>query len=437
MRVAVYVIIALSVLIGGTVRSVEARTALHDYVLQSQDAYEWYAHSRQTIDNITWYELELVSQRWQETTWRHRLNILLPENCASAKTALLFITGSGSGRDEIQYLAPVAQRLQVPVAILHDVPNQPILGGLREDAAIAQTFMMFLESGDSTVPLLIPMVKSAVQAMDAVSAFWQQYANGQELSFVVSGASKRGWTTWLTAAVDSRVQAIAPIVYDNLDLPTQMEHQLAVWGAYSPQIRDYTQFDLQAQLDTPQGRALVEIVDPFAYRDKISVPKMIIQGTNDPYWPVDALNLYYSELKGPTSIVYVPNEGHGLEDITRAQLGIAALMEGLRQNQPLPEFTWQYHMDSNGLTLRTTANRAERIRYWVADSAVRDFRDAEWRVVHEHNRTKQTNQAEGGLTSATAVLQLPDTGYRAVFAEADFDFHGIPLSLSTQIKVLP
>jgi PhoPQ-activated pathogenicity-related protein len=45
----------------------------------------------------------------------------------------------------------------------------------------------------------------------------------------VAGASKRGWTTWLTPAVDKRVRAIVPIVLDILNIVPNINHH---WQAY-------------------------------------------------------------------------------------------------------------------------------------------------------------------------------------------------------------
>ena len=60
--------------------------------------------------------------------------------------------------------------------------------------------------------------------MDAVQEFLasDQTANtGGKLKiekFVVSGGSKRGWTTWLVGIVDPRVMAIVPVVIDAAEL---------------------------------------------------------------------------------------------------------------------------------------------------------------------------------------------------------------------------
>jgi putative ABC transport system permease protein len=56
------------------------------------------------------------------------------------------------------------------------------------------------------------MTKAAVRAMDAVQAALAEGGLPHVEKFVVAGGSKRGWTTWLAAAVDPRVAAIAPIV---------------------------------------------------------------------------------------------------------------------------------------------------------------------------------------------------------------------------------
>ena len=67
------------------------------------------------------------------------------------------------------------------------------------------------------------MVKASVRAMDCVAEFLatselEELQGFTAAYWAVSGASKRGWTTWLVGAVDpTRVVAIAPIVLDALN----------------------------------------------------------------------------------------------------------------------------------------------------------------------------------------------------------------------------
>ena len=229
--------------------------------------------------------LALTSQVWQGITWKHELSVYEPREIAHADAMLLFITGgdhnSKQNDNDHKQAFMLAQLCGARVAVLRQVPNQPLLDGKTEDELIAETFVRYLKTGDENWPLLFPMTKSAVRAMDALQAFAKEKGKPVE-RFVVTGGSKRGWTTWLTGAVDDRVVAIAPMVIVMLNLGKQGPNQLKVWGKYSEQIDDYVARGLMEKTDTPEGTKLWKMVDPFTYRDRLTKPKLLDQRRQRP-----------------------------------------------------------------------------------------------------------------------------------------------------------
>ena len=127
------------------------------------------------------------------------------------------------------------------------------------------------------------MTKAAVRALDTVTAFMAS-AKGGDIKvdrFVVTGASKRGWTTWSTAIVDKRVVAIIPIVIDMLNIEPSFKHHKAAYGFYAPAVGDYTAKGVMNWIGTPQNAKLKVIEDPYEYRDRLTLPKFCINSAGD------------------------------------------------------------------------------------------------------------------------------------------------------------
>jgi len=374
------------------------------------------------------YPVKLTSQVWQGITWKHNLHIVKPAQLEIPDTALLFITGSGEGKTELAIATILANTLRAVVAVLHDVPNQPLFGGLTEDDLIAHTFVKYLETKDKTWPCLFPMTKSAVKAMDAVQEVAKKKLGVQIERFVVSGASKRGWTTWFTGTLgDPRVAGIAPLVYDNLNLPAQMAHQLESFGTYSEQIEPYTRRGLPDMVKSEAGRELARIVDPYTYRDKITMPKMIIVGTNDRYWPLDASNLYWDGLVGEKFILHIPNAGHGLDDRARVLNTLVAFFLKIAGRTQFPNLSWSFAEAGDGLTLSVASTPApQAVTIWVAGAPTKDFRDAKWEA--------RAPRLSGG--KYLYKLLRPSGGYGAMFAEAKYSAGRREYTLSTNVQIV-
>lgn len=391
------------------------------------------------IGATEYLELILTSQTWRGIPWKHQLFVLRPARIRSeSRQALLFIHG-GRWKEEYEAVrsqaelprearlfARLAETLRSPVGVLRQVPHQPLFD-LREDALIAYTFDQFLTTGESDWPLLLPMVKSAVRGMDAVQTVVRERWQLPIESFTVSGASKRGWTSWLTAAIDARVAAVAPMVIDVLNMLAQVDHQKATWGELSDEVRDYSDLDIPARLRSGRGEELLAIVDPYSYRDRLLQPKLILLGTNDRYWPLDALSLYWSELPGPRHVLYFPNQGHDFRDFDRLISSLSALHRYAERREPLPRLSWEFALQRKRLVLTVQADRTpQRVRFWSARSRDRDFRSARW--------ASRSCARSGGRH--VCEVSLAEKSLTAMFAELSFkDRHEPVFSLSTTVCI--
>jgi PhoPQ-activated pathogenicity-related protein len=407
-----------------------ARADLPTYVKQADDAFAWELEANRDIIGGKVLRLKLTSQVWQDITWKHQLYVCEPADVKYDDTMLLVIAGGRNGREprDRDYLLGMglARLCGGRVAVLAQVPNQPLLGDRVEDDLISETFVRYLDTGDEGWPLLFPMVKSAVRSMDALQAWANQERDTQVKRFVITGGSKRGWTTWLTGAVDDRAAAIAPMVIDTLNIPKQIPNQLRRWGKFSEQIADYTRRGLvQPENQTPKHQRLWSMVDPYTFRAKLTMPKLIILGTNDRYWTLRALDNYWDGLKGPKWVVYVPGAGHGLQpNVHYALNGAAALFRHTASGKALPELSWQRERPDGALRIRVTPSPApKKATLWTARAATKDFREASWQAAPMRREND----------SYVGEAPLSNDAFVAVLGDLEFEIDGLSYHLSTQI----
>ena len=414
---------------------------LDAYIHNGDNSFRWEMVDYARDDNGVHCVVNMTSQTWHDIVWKHTMYMVEPVKLTDPDHCILFITGGANGdgprADEMQTANFIANLSGMYVAVIWQVPNQPLLGGFNEDGLITETLLKAIETKDTSWPLLFPMAKSAVRAMDTVQELLLRYRNRNIRGFVVFGASKRGWTTWLTAATkDHRVIAISPMVINTLNMQPQSEYQMANWGFYSEQIGDYSRRKLlSGQEDPTSSREDMEfrdrlwrMIDPYFYRTRVTIPKLLIHGTNDRYWNLDATKFYWNDLVGPKYILTLPNVGHNLgEERKKAMTTVAAYAKLVCDNGILPSMTWKQETKEDEYTLSVTSNiPAKGAKLWVAYNEDRDFREAKW-------TSTDLQPLPGGRGDFFATLKKPTSGFIGFYIELETEYEGIPCSLTTEI----
>lgn len=428
---------------------------LKNYVYSNDGKFQWNVVSALPGAGYTAYIVNMTSQQWltpADTTsslWKHWVIVVVPTG-PIAPTALLFVDGGSNSATPPTSIEPGliqgALLTHSVVIDLQDVPNEPETFSSEfpptsrtEDEIIAYTFDHFLnDTSDTEWPALLPMTKSAVKGMDMVQAFIPTVASNQQINnFVVSGGSKRGWTTWLTAAVDDRVVAIAPIVFDALNLDEQMVHHYGAYGFFSPAIKPYQDLNVFDRIETNPGQELGQIVDPYRYiyNGRFNIPKLLLDSTGDQFFLPDSAQFYIHDLPGNTYLDYVPNSSHGLGDSvdvsTAAFNSLITFYASVLTNTALPQYSWSIQPD--GSIQAQTGTAPSQVLLWQATNPdARDFRKQFTNVVYT-----STPIANHGAGVYTADVPTPATGATAFFIQFTYPspLTGLSYTFTTEIHV--
>lgn len=446
LALAFTLVLAFGTRAADTARRGATATALDRYVAQPDASFTWKKAAELSDPAGTAYVLDLVSQNWltpaevDRTEWRHWLTIIKPANLAHS-TALLFISGGanrpGTPPRPSSQLIEIAKSTQSVVVELRMVPNQPLTfhgdGQPRvEDDLIAYGWDQFLRTGDERWPTRLPMTKAAVRAMDATTAFLASAEGGAAKvdTFVVAGASKRGWTAWTTAAVDRRVVALVPLVIDVLNVEQSMDHHFRAYGFFAPAVGDYVRHRIMDWLGTPESKALYAIEDPFSYRDRFTMPKLLINACGDQFFLPDSSQFYFGQLPGEKFLRYIPNTDHSLKNSDAYQT-LGAWQHATVHRTPLPQFSWKRTADGT-LTVTAKTKPTAALLWQATNPAARDFRLETFGPGWTSTPVTPTGDTYSAKSSA------PTAGWTASFIELTFDVGAItPLKLTTDIAVTP
>ena len=426
----------------------EEYTSMSDYIESTKNEFSYDIQEVMYEENWTGYHIKMISGEWldskkvDQVEWWHYVDIIIPKQTTSS-TGIMFIDGGEKSEDYFRLDAQSirnAIKTEAVIVNVSNIPFQPLnflsseQDSFEEDDLIAFAWNKFLKQGakQKDVEWLprFPMTRAIVRAMDLAQEIVLQNDIVVK-DFVVSGASKRGWTAWTTAAVDSRVKAVVPMVIDMLNLVPSFENHYRSYGEFSPAVQEYVNYNIQDWLGTEEFKVLMSYIEPFSFIDKFTMPKYIINAGSDEFFSTDSWRFYYDKLPGEKIIRYVPNKNHSLDGRYLTE-DLVSYFYRVINDIEIPSLSW--NLSDNKLIAELDYDGDYDVSVWTAkNDNGRDFRLWE----------------EGELWEETSIGKLANNkyelnvnsnfkGYKATMIEFTIDPESeFPLIISTGPFVFP
>ena len=426
----------------------EQYTSMSNYIESTKNEFSYDIQEVIYEENWTGYHIKMISGEWldskkvDQVEWWHYVDIIIPKQTTSS-TGIMFIDGGEKSEDYFRLDAQSirnAIKTEAVIVNVSNIPFQPLnflsseQDSFEEDDLIAFAWNKFLKQGakQKDVEWLprFPMTRAIVRAMDLAQEIILQNDIVVK-DFVVSGASKRGWTAWTTAAVDSRVKAVVPMVIDMLNLVPSFENHYRSYGEFSPAVQEYVNYNIQDWLGTEEFKVLMSYIEPFSFIDKFTMPKYIINAGSDEFFSTDSWRFYYDKLPGEKIIRYVPNKNHSLDGRYLTE-DLVSYFYRVINDIEIPSLSW--NLSDNKLIAELDYDGEYDVSVWTAkNDNGRDFR-----LWEEGELWEETSIGKFANNKYELNVNSNLKGYKATMIEFTIDPESeFPLIISTGPFVFP
>ncbi|ELU12570.1 hypothetical protein CAPTEDRAFT_201616 [Capitella teleta] len=445
---------------------------LFEYVQRPDDSFAFEEIETYQEDDYVVHVLNMTSQTWMDdsfsdrSVWWHYVVIVRPTEVKTISDQGGIFVGLGDMDDEpphpdtdpfIPLLVQLSLSTESVAAMVTNVPQQPCVFGAdpegkprSEDDIISWTWANFMndtENRNTDSLLYMPMVKSIVKAMDAITAFTTEQDEFWEIDkYVITGPSKRGWTTWLTGAVDERVVGMAPMVLTMLNMIPNMHHHYQSMGGWSWAFGDYWRAGLTSRLDDEDTKLVTAAQDPYELREYMTMPKLVIKAANDEFFMLDDSQFFFDELPGVKYNFILQNAMHFM--VGHYDRLVAELSTFFLHDVTFPSL--DYNMTSNetnAVTTLTLEEEPHNITVWYAyTNNEDDRRDWRWLVLGENGTEVQTGvrfhrgeYEDMGDLEFRAEFEAPESGWIGFFVTVMFEseIDGRYIEFSTEPNIVP
>jgi PhoPQ-activated pathogenicity-related protein len=173
------------------------------------------------------------------------------------------------------------------------------------------------------------------------------------------------------------------------------------------------------------------ISDPYSYRARYTMPKLIITASGDQFFLPDSSQFYFKDLPGEKHLLTEANADHSLKG-TDVLESVAAFYQSVLDGGKRPNMNWVFEPDGS---IKVTMDRKPlTVKLWQETNPLhRDFRVE---AIGRGYQSTALSEVSPGVY--VARVPKPDRGWTAFYVEATFPGDGkYPFKFTTAVRVLP